>query len=166
MLHWRKFDNAVEGPMGKIKWLVIGFFLIEIAAFAIVGKYLGVLFALLLVVLTTLAGLAVLREQGLASAYQSIQMMQGGRPLDPESMPNPVKMIAGLLMVIPGFVTDSIGFILLCPLFRRWIEKRMVRSGVIFDARVMGGAANEPTSTATASSISRGDTIEGEFERK
>lgn len=150
--------------MSKLKWITALFFLVEITAFVIVGKLVGLLMTLLLVVLTTMAGFAVIRDQGLASAYQSVQMMQGGRQLDPEQMPNPIKMIAGLLLIVPGFVTDTIGIIMLLPPVRHFLQKKLMRSGVIFDARVMGAAANE--SVCRPSHLGRGDTIEGEFERK
>ncbi len=150
--------------MKQLKWVLVGFFLLEVAGFIVVGDLLGVLTTLLLLVLTSMLGFAVIRDQGVAAAYQSVQTMRGGRPLNPESMPNPIKMIAGLLLILPGFVTDSIGLLLLFPPLRRLIEKRLVRSGVIFDARVMGAAANE--SVVESETIGQGDTIEGEFERK
>ncbi|MDQ7010550.1 MAG: FxsA family protein, partial [Mariprofundaceae bacterium] len=34
-------------------------------------------------------------------------------------------VVSGLLLLTPGFFTDTIGFILLVPAFRRWLIKRL-----------------------------------------
>ena len=58
------------------------------------------------------------------SAYQQMNAMQGGR-MDPSQMPNAVKLLAGILLIIPGFVTDCLGGLLLIPGVRRRLEARM-----------------------------------------
>ena len=150
--------------LNKIKYFFIAFFLIEIAGFVIVGELLGLGMTLLLVVLTTAIGIVVLQQQGMATASQSIQMMQGGRPLNPDEFPNPLKTIAAMLLIIPGFVTDLVGLLLLFVPFRRMVEKRMYASGHIIDPRNMGASAND--SVETNGHIHRGETFDGEFERK
>ncbi|MDF1795052.1 MAG: FxsA family protein [Coxiellaceae bacterium] len=150
--------------LNKIKYFFIAFFLIEIAGFVIVGELVGLWVTLLLVVLTTVLGVVVLQQQGMATASQSIAMMQGGRALDPEQLPNPLKTIAAMLLIIPGFVTDLLGLVLLVSPIRRAFEKKLCASGHIIDPRTMGAAANEPVETHNK--VRHGETIEGEFERK
>lgn len=99
-------------------WLLAAFIavpLIEIALFIQVGGLLGLWPTLLIVLLTAVAGTALVRSQGIA-ALRNIQ-----RSLDRFDNPTAplahgaMILVSGVLLLTPGFFTDAIGFALLVP---------------------------------------------------
>lgn len=91
--------------------------LIEIALFVTVGAWLGLWLTLAIVLGSALLGVQVLRQQGLG-AVQEFQ--RGGQTADPLSplAHGALKTIAGLLLILPGFLTDTLGLLLLIPQVR------------------------------------------------
>jgi len=91
---------------------------IEIAVFIQVGDEIGLWSTIGLIILTAIIGTALLRQQGLQTLMRAqTQMQQGALPAQ-ELFNGACLLIAGLLLLTPGFVTDSIGFLLFVPLFR------------------------------------------------
>jgi UPF0716 protein FxsA len=152
------------GVSPMIKWFFFLFFLIEISCFIIVGKLIGILLTLLLIVVTTCIGFATLKEEGVRGAYQHMQMMQGARQIDPAKMPNALVIFAGIFLIIPGFVTDFVGLVLLVPFMRHAIERNLAKKGFMASPASFGKASND--SGRTRNSIHQGDVIDGEYERK
>ena len=108
-------------------WLFLIFValpIVEIALFIVVGDAIGVLATLALVVLAAVAGVGVIRMQG-ANALARLQAAvdRGDDPAGPIA-DGAVKAIAGLLLVVPGFLTDAVGLLLLVPPVRRALMRR------------------------------------------
>lgn len=104
--------------------------LIEIAGFVIVGEQIGALATVGLVIATTILGATLLRIQGFGIMSRLRDTMeQGGRP-GRELVHGFMVMIAGILLILPGFVTDAIGLVLFIPAVRdfawRFIASRIV----------------------------------------
>jgi UPF0716 protein FxsA len=94
----------------------------ELTAFFWVASRVGLPLALVALVATSFIGVSLLRRQGTAAFSRLIRALQGGEPNGAarESM---MVALGGVLMIIPGFVTDIIGFALILPsLFRQWQE--------------------------------------------
>ncbi|NJO36959.1 MAG: FxsA family protein [Rhizobiales bacterium] len=108
-------------PIGRI--LLITFVvmpLIEIAVLIQVGSWLGLWPTLGLIVLTAIIGTWMLRRQGFAVlARAQRQLAEGGIPIG-EVFEGLCLVIAGALLLTPGFVTDAIGGSLLVPPVRAW----------------------------------------------
>lgn len=120
--------------------------LIEIALFIAIGSQLGVLSTLALIVLGALLGVTILRGQH----ARAIAMMQGGLRVDPGSFAaqGAFRVLSGLLLILPGFLTDTLGLILLIPAVQRALVRAIgLRAGV-----------------TTTRVWQRDDIIEGEFE--
>ena len=97
--------------------------LIEIGLFVQVGDAIGLWPTLLIVLLTAIAGTALVRSQGtqVVNALQgSFQAMQD--PTEPLAH-GAMILFAGALLLTPGFFTDAFGFLLLFPPFRNLITK-------------------------------------------
>lgn len=92
--------------------------LAEIAAFVVVGKYIGVLATLGLTVVASLAGLVLLRVQG-AGILRRLQT-ESRKGTDParEIVHGAMIVIAAFLLIIPGFLTDVVGILLFVPFVR------------------------------------------------
>lgn len=113
--------------------------LLEIALFILVGGWIGLWPTLTLVVASVLAGAAILRTPGLARVPL--------RPVPGESLVSRVmpvaeeaaRLVAGLLLILPGFVSDALAVVLLiAPLRRALIAalgRRMLREAPIAKAR-------------------------------
>lgn len=131
---------------------IIAIPLIEIAVFIQVGDAIGLMATLVAVVLGTMIGVAVVKQQGLAVLTRAQQQMDAGIVPDRELFDGVCLVFAGFLILLPGFVTDSVGVLLLLPPVRD-----LLRRGAGRVVKVRQGASPQPRS-------SRGGVIEGEFE--
>lgn len=111
-------------------WLLLPFVLlpiIEIALFILVGGAIGLLPTLALVILSAVVGSWLMRRQGLsAMADMQRAMTEARNPADPLAH-GALIMLAGVLLILPGFFTDTLGVLLLIPAVRRLIILRMGR---------------------------------------
>jgi UPF0716 protein FxsA len=91
---------------------------LEIATFIAVGRAIGVLPTLGLIFLTSLAGMTLLRAQGLGLLERLRQGLRAGESPEAPIVHGALIVIAGFLLIIPGFITDTIGFLLFIPAVR------------------------------------------------
>lgn len=104
--------------------LFLGMPIAEIAVFIVVGGAIGVLPTLALVVLAAVAGVAIVRFQGLQAVGRlQASLEAGGDPSGPLAH-GALIAIAGILLVIPGFLTDIVGLFLLVPAVRTALIRR------------------------------------------
>ncbi len=103
--------------------LFVGVPLIEIWLFITLGQQIGLFATLALVIVTAMAGTALLRAQGLAVlAKAQSHMNKAEMPLE-EVFTGVFLLVAGALLLTPGFFTDALGFLLFVPSVRRWVGK-------------------------------------------
>ena len=110
--------------------------IIEIAVFIKVGGLIGVLPTLALVIGIAIFGTWLLRQQGLQTFNKAQMALSRGEMPVGEMMDGFFLVLAALLMVTPGLVTDAIGFLLLVPavrtmlaaLARRWAMSHAVKT--------------------------------------
>ncbi|QDZ01850.1 membrane protein FxsA [Nitratireductor mangrovi] len=102
--------------------LIFAIFLIvpmlEIAAFVVIGGRIGVAATLAIVVLTALVGSILLRVQGFGLLRRIQEETDQGRVPKREVVHGAMILFAGLLLLLPGFVTDAVGFTLFIPAIR------------------------------------------------
>lgn len=97
--------------------------LMEIAAFVLIGGEIGLWATLGLVVVTAIIGSFLLRWQGL-SLVRRIQDELAAKRLPAKDMVRGVMLLlAGVLLLTPGFVTDTIGFLLFVPALQDTVWK-------------------------------------------
>lgn len=119
-------------------WLLLLFFtvpLVEIYVLLEVGGIVGVLPTIALVVLTAVIGAGLIRSQGIATLGRVQQELDRGELPAVGIIEAALLLVAGALLLTPGFVTDTIGFLILVPPLRRrvvqsFLEKRMQAAGV------------------------------------
>lgn len=105
-------------------WLLVAILavpLIEIGLFVVVGGAIGLWATLAWVIVSGMIGMQILRWQGMQGAAE---LRQGLRSVDPLSplIQRVLLLVAGILLILPGFLTDALGLLLLIP---------PVRAGVI-----------------------------------
>ena len=107
--------------------LFIGMPILEIAVFIQAGGWIGLWPTIAIVLLTGVAGTALLRIQGYGVVRRIREQMDQGRPPVFEMFEGLCLFAAGLMLLTPGFVTDSIGFLLFLPPVRHWIARAVGR---------------------------------------
>ena len=96
--------------------------IIEIFLLIEIGSMFGALTAVTLVILTGFFGAFLARMQGLQTLYRIQESLREGRMPSGELLDALLIVIAGLVLLTPGFLTDSAGFLLLIPATRNSIK--------------------------------------------
>ena len=96
--------------------------IIEIYLLIEIGSMFGALTAVTLVILTGFLGAFLARMQGLKTLYRIQESLHEGRMPSGELLDALLIVIAGLVLLTPGFLTDSAGFLLLIPATRNSIK--------------------------------------------
>ena len=138
----------------------IGVPLIEIGLFIQVGGAIGLWPTLIVVVVTAMAGTALLRHQGLGALARLQQGLERGEaPLEPV-FDGFCLLAAGALLLTPGFFTDAVGFALFVPGLRRILRGLIARRIQVHTPGPHGQAPHQ----GGAGGDSGGDIIDGEWQ--
>jgi UPF0716 protein FxsA len=133
--------------------LILGLPIAEIAGFVEIGGRIGVLATLVWVLLAAVAGVTVIRLQGVATALQVRAALARDELPARALFDGACVVLAGFLLLFPGFVSDAVAVLLLLPPLRGLLFAaiaRRVRTHVQVDIRT--------------GQRERGVIIEGEFE--
>ncbi len=154
----------------------------EFSAFIYIGGEIGALLTLLGIFVTAIVGLLLLKNQGRAvMANLKDQVTRGEAPM--RSVADSISLLfGGILMLIPGYVTDAIGLVLFIPgirtiagfvllkLFRnnaRFTNFAAMGGGPFAPGHAPGHAPGQTRSNARSHPNDMGDDIiEGEFEER
>ncbi|WP_105166762.1 FxsA family protein [Pseudoalteromonas sp. T1lg23B] len=152
--------------------------IIEIALLIQVSDIIGGFATIALVILTAMFGAKLVKTQGL-SAYSDVQgqMARGQMPAR-ELFTGLCVIIAGVLLMTPGIVTDALGFMLLTPAIRTMLAKTLMKQMTVKMHATMQRSQNAYTEHEQTPPFEHHDqqskqstqrpsnTIEGEYERK
>lgn len=119
-----------------VPFLLLAMPLAEIATFVVVGSRIGVAATLGLVLATAIAGSILLRIQGFGAVRRIQEIVNEGGVPGRELVHGVMILIAGLLLLTPGFITDTLGFLLFVPALRE-LGWRLLRQRIV----ILGGAA-------------------------
>ena len=126
--------------------------LLEIYLLIEIGSLIGAVWTVAAVVGTAALGAALVRRQGLAALARFRAATQAGELPALTIMEGLVLLVAGALLLTPGFFTDLLGFVCLTPQLRQLLIRRWLAS------RVVAPAGRSPNGD-------RADVVEGEFRR-
>jgi len=122
-----------------VVWLVfllIALPIAEIALLIAIGRHVGVAATVALLLLTGLLGALLARLQGLGVLRKVQSEMAAGRVPGSQLVDGVIILLAGVLLIIPGILTDALGFFCLLPAGRRilkaWLRRR-------FEAGLLSG---------------------------
>ncbi|MDO8882601.1 MAG: FxsA family protein [Pseudotabrizicola sp.] len=133
--------------------------LVEIALFITVGGWLTLWPTLALVMLTGIVGTILMRWQGLkVLAELRGDMGQLKNPLSPLAH-GALIVLAGLLLLTPGFFTDTIGFLLMVPKLR---EAVIAFVGSRVQVQTFGADTREGRNTSGGPTVIDGEYFEVE----
>ncbi|MDU3078082.1 MAG: FxsA family protein, partial [Mixta calida] len=125
---------------------------IEITLFIQVAHVLGVLLTMVLVIFTSCIGVSLVKNQGVKNFMLMQQKLAQGESPAAEMIKSVSLIIAGFLLLLPGFFTDLLGLLLLLPPVQKHLTLKLMPH-----LRVWRGPGAGPDS---------GYTMEGEYERK
>jgi len=153
--------HGLPGPHHKenaVRWLplLLLFLLayIEITLFIKVAAFIGVAMTLLLVVFTSCVGVSLVKNQGMKTFMQLQQKLALGESPAAEMVKSVSLVLAGFLLLVPGFFTDFLGLLLLLPPVQKSLTlKLMPHLNIVRSGGNWG--KSQPT----------GNTFEGEFKR-
>ncbi len=103
---------------------------IELFLLIKLGQYIGAGYTLLIVLVTGIAGAYLAKGQGI-NVLRRIQLeMHGGRLPGNHIIDGLCILIGGIMLLAPGLITDTIGFLLVIPgtrfLIREWLKTRLL----------------------------------------
>ncbi len=110
--------------------------LLEIAILIEIGKVVGAGYTILLVIGTAALGAALLRQQGVSTLVRVQQQLDQGHLPATELLEGLILLIAGALLLTPGFFTDIIGFAMLVPALRLRFVQHILKNFLTANFRV------------------------------
>lgn len=120
-------------PFALIPFLLLAIPIAEIGAFIVIGGQIGVLPTLLMILVTAIIGTFLLRYQGLGLINTIRNETAAGRVPGKAVGEGAMILVAGILLLTPGFITDFLGFLLFVPTVRsaiwRFVASRITVVG-------------------------------------
>jgi len=132
----------------------------------------GLAGTLLLVVGSAMLGTTLARRQGLRVMQDMHRQTQQGQMPAAAMMDGMMISLAGLLLILPGLITDILGLALLIPLVRLGIRLRLadyLRRHAVVQVRTFGADSPQATESSveiTGEIVNRDDVIDVEFEKQ
>ena len=136
--------------------------LAEIYVLVSVGQAIGGLSTVLLVIITAFIGSSLLRSQGWSTMAKAQQSIAEGRAPAMEILEGVVIVVSGILLLTPGFLTDTLGLLGLMPWSRTYFINHFLEKNAerVFKSR---NSVFIHKSESTETKNKKDETIEGEF---
>ena len=96
--------------------------IIEIMIFITIGSSIGILNTIFIILITALVGIYIVRKQGINLLFNAQKNLSQGVMPTEEIKGGIFLLISGLLLITPGFFTDSLGFIIFTKPVQNFIE--------------------------------------------
>jgi UPF0716 protein FxsA len=141
--------------------LFVGIPLIELYLFLLIGSRIGLGATIATVILTGFLGAALTKRQGLQVLAKYQKALAEGRMPHAEVIEGLMILVAGAVLLTPGFLTDAIGFAMLIPPVRAVVRQfagRYLKGRVNVSVSGMGvnvGAGNDAAAAPRSKPISK-----------
>ncbi len=130
--------------MAKLLFLFILVPALELALLIEVGQRIGTLNTLLLIALTGAVGASLARRQGLGVLRRMQAEFDQGRVPSSSIVDGVIILLSGALLITPGLLTDTLGFLCLVPTTRamirsllwRWLQRYLRAGRITFPTQV------------------------------
>ncbi len=130
--------------MAKLLFLFILVPALELALLLEVGQRIGTLNTLLLIALTGVVGASLARRQGLGVLRRMQAEFDQGRVPSGSIVDGVIILLSGALLITPGLLTDTLGFLCLVPTTRamirsllwRWLQRYLRAGRITFPTQV------------------------------
>ena len=105
--------------MNSVLFLIISIPLIEIYLFIKVGSYIGAFNTVTLIIITAIIGVIYARYEGFNTLRSGMSQLINNQLPVYEIVSGAALAFAAILLILPGFATDVIGFLIIFPPTRR-----------------------------------------------
>ena len=126
--------------VSPIALLILALPLAEIAGFVVVGSQIGALATVALVLVSAIAGAFLLRLQGFGAVARIRKALETGNDPGRELAHGAMIMLAGILLLIPGFITDIFGVLLFIPPVRDFVWQALRKRVTVATSFGVSGA--------------------------
>jgi UPF0716 protein FxsA len=137
--------------------------LLEIYVLVSVGESIGGFSTVMLVVITALIGSTLLKQQGWSTMAKAQQSMANGQTPAFEMLEGVVILISGVLLLTPGFITDTIGLLGLMPWSRTYFIDQILSKNAEKVFSQNNSVFIHKTQPSKDKKQNKKDTLEGEF---
>lgn len=97
--------------------------ILEIILYIQMGKYIGVVPTLLMILGTGIAGVFLARQQGFITMVRAREELRYGRVPGSELLDGLLIFTGAIFLLTPGLITDLTGFVLLLPSTRKIVRR-------------------------------------------
>jgi len=101
--------------------------LLELYVLIQVGSEVGALTVVLWTVLSAFLGVYLMRLQGMHTMQKAQEAMQSGQGLEGTMVQATLSFVGGLLLFLPGLISDTIGILLLLPFVRDFLAAQAIK---------------------------------------
>lgn len=150
-------------------FLVLLFPVLELALLIKVGSAIGVLATLLLLLLSAVLGILLIRLAGFSTAWRAQERMRQGELPEQEMLQGFVMTMGGVLLLVPGFLSDLLALLILLP----WTRHLLLKGLQLYVAYQLKNRPVHVYDVQTRTETSEGHStthtthvIEGEWERR
>ena len=112
--------------MNSILLLIILIPALEIYLFIKIGSQIGAITTILLIFTTAIVGIYYAKYEGLNTLKSGFAQLKKNEPPAYEMISGAAIAFAALLLIIPGFATDIVGFLIIFPISRKYIFNKFV----------------------------------------
>ena len=113
--------------MNLILFLIIAIPVVEIYLFIKIGAQIGAITTILLIFITAIVGVYYARYEGLNTLKAGFSQLSKQETPAYEMISGAAIAFAALLLIIPGFATDVLGFLLIFPATRKIILNKFLK---------------------------------------
>lgn len=135
-------------PFSLIPFILLFIPILEIAVFIVIGGQIGVVATLAMILFTAILGSILLRFQGFSIINRIREQTQQGKMPSREIINGVMIVVAGVLLLTPGFVTDGLGFLLFIPMIRSLIWSTIASKIILHTSAGMQGNQPPPPNPA------------------
>ena len=111
--------------MNSILLLIILVPVIEIYLLIKIGSQIGAITTIILIFTTAIVGVYYAKYEGLKTLKSGFIQLSKNEPMGYEILSGAGIAFAALLLIVPGFLTDLIGFLLIFPFTRKFIFRKI-----------------------------------------
>ena len=113
--------------MNSLILLIILIPIIEIYLFIKIGSQIGAITTILLIISTAIIGVYYAKYEGLNTLKSGFIQLSKNKTPAYEVLSGAAIAIAALLLIIPGFATDVIGFLIIFPITRKLLFSKFIK---------------------------------------
>jgi len=114
--------------MNSFLLIVVGVPIFEVILMIKIGAKIGLINTILLIIFTATVGVYYARIEGLSTIQSGLKNLYQNKAPVYEMISGASIAVAAVLLILPGFITDALGFILLFPFSRRFIITRFLKN--------------------------------------